>query len=274
MYPHCLGRRRAHHVALLIAAIAASVIAMPALAQDTAPDDAPAAEPEPAPAKPRPKRVPPKPRPAEAKPAEAKPADTKPGERKAADTKPAEGATPDARAAEAKGADAKPPSDGTLLVPAAAPASAPWPNGASSVSESYGDWTMTCNREGTRTACAVLQSQGDRRTGKRQFSIELRTPRDGRAEGMILMPFGMQIEPGVTFKIDERVLGKGAPYTSCVTDGCLVPISLPTIATDTLQTGQMLSVSAVKPDAKEQTVISVPLAGFAAAFTRAIALGG
>ena len=168
---------------------------------------------------------------------------------------------------------AKPGGDGTLLEPAASDAKADWPNGARSVSESYGDWSMNCTRENEQIDCVVIQSQGDRRTGRRQFSVELRVPSNDRAEGLILMPFGLQIEPGVTFKLDDRALGKGAPYSYCVSDGCLVPISLPTLATDTMKTAQSLTISATKPDAKEPTVITVPLAGFAAAFARASAFG-
>ncbi|MBB2960996.1 invasion associated locus B family protein [Methylobacterium sp. R2-1] len=162
---------------------------------------------------------------------------------------------------------------GTVLEPAAATGPAQWPAGASSVSESYGDWTMTCNRAEARTDCVIIQSQGDRRTGKRLFSIELRPPKDGKSEGLILMPFGLQIEPGVSFKLDDRQLGKGAPFSFCVSDGCLVPISLPTLATDAMRTATSLTISATKPDAKEPTIITVPLSGFAAAFARASAFG-
>lgn len=218
-------------------------------AQDSAPAEAPAAKPKPRP-KPKPKPKPPE--------AETKPSETKPSETKTDDAKPAE---------------TKTGHDGTLLEPGAADGTSAWPNGARSVSESYGDWTMNCSREGAETDCVVIQSQGDRRTGRRQFSVELRVPKDGRAEGLILMPFGLQIESGVTFKLDDRSLGKGAPYSYCIADGCLVPISLPTVATDAMKTAQSLTVSAMKPDAKEPTVITAPLSGFAAAFARSIALG-
>ena len=233
----------------------------PAFAQQEAPaQEAPAEE---APAKPKPKPRPkpaPKPKPAEPKAAEKAPEAEKPAE------KPAEAKS-----------DAKPdskPNDATVLEPAAPAAPAVWPNGARSVSEAYGDWTMNCVKEGSGIDCVIIQSQGDRRTGKRQFSVELHPPKDGRAEGLILMPFGLEIEPGVSFKLDDRALGKGAPYSYCVADGCLVPISLPTLATDAMKTAQNLTVSAMKKDAKEPTVITVPLSGFAAAFSRAIAFGG
>lgn len=228
--------------ALLLAGLTVGLWSGPPLAQaqDGAPDAAEAAPEEAPKPKPKPRRPPPKPKPAE----EAK------------DTKEPAAA------------------GGTVLEPAVAPSGpAQWPAGARSVSESYGDWTMNCTREENRTDCVIIQSQGDRRTGKRLFSVELKVPKDGRTEGLILMPFGLQIEPGVTFKLDDRGLGKGAPFSYCIADGCLVPISLPTLATDAMKTAQNLTVTAAKPDTKEPTVITVPLSGFAAAFARSIAFG-
>jgi invasion protein IalB len=146
-----------------------------------------------------------------------------------------------------------------------------WPEGASALSESYGSWTVTCTRAEEKPVCLVTQAQGNARTGKREFVIEIKVPNEGRAEGMILMPFGYVIEPGISFKLDETVLGKGAPYLSCSLEGCLVPISLPTLATDTMKTAKTLSVIGQKQDAKEPTTIPVPLDGFGRAFTRAIA---
>lgn len=161
---------------------------------------------------------------------------------------------------------------------AAPPASALWPTGATSVSESYGDWTMTCVRPSEKVACVVAQSQGDSKTGRRKFGVELKPPRDGHAEGIVVMPFGLAIEPGITFKLDDQALGKGAPYSSCTSEGCLVPISLPTVATDAMRTAKMLTVigqkAAGSAGAGEPAPITVPLVGFAQAFERALALGG
>ncbi|GJD93022.1 invasion associated locus B family protein [Methylobacterium iners] len=159
--------------------------------------------------------------------------------------------------------------------PAPAPpaAAAIWPAGASTVSETYADWTMNCSRDEARAACVVMQAQGNARSGRREFALELKTPVEGRADGVILMPFGFDIEPGVTFKLDDATLGKGAPYMTCSAEGCLVPISLPTLATDTMMTAKTLTIFATKPDAKEPTAITVSLGGFASAFARAIALG-
>ncbi|TNC09666.1 invasion associated locus B family protein [Methylobacterium terricola] len=142
-----------------------------------------------------------------------------------------------------------------------------WPNGASAVSEVYGDWTISCTRENEKRQCQLSQAQGVAQTGQRRFSIELNAPQDGRSNGLMLMPLGLSIDPGVTFKLDDATLGKGAPYTSCVQAGCIVPISFPTVATDAMKTAVNLRVTGTKPNGEAET-ITVPLAGFAAALAR------
>ena len=154
------------------------------------------------------------------------------------------------------------------------------PSGATTVSESYGDWTMTCVRPAEKVACAVVQSQGNAKTGQRQFGIELKAPHDGHADGTVIMPFGLAIEPGITFKLDDQTLGKGAPYTSCTGEGCLVAISFPTLATDAMRNAKVLTVTGTKATGSagsstgSPAAVTVPLAGFAQALDRAVALGG
>lgn len=218
----------------LLASLLLALPIRPVLAQDAEPE-APATEETAQKARPKPKPKPPAPKPA----AKAAPA-------------PAPAATP----------------------AAATPAAAAWPVGASSISESYGDWTMSCIRPTDKAQCVVVQSQGDSKTGRRRFGIELQAPRDGRSEGTVLMPFGLAIEPGVAFKLDEQALGKGAPYISCSGEGCLVAISFPTLAIDGMRTAKALTVTGQKSGASEPAVITVPLEGFPQAIARAAALSG
>lgn len=172
---------------------------------------------------------------------------------------------------------AKPrPAPAVKSAPAAKPAPvALWPAGASSISEVYGDWTVVCAREGTGPAtCTLMQAQGSKTDGRRSFAIELRTPTEGRAAGLILMPLGLNIEGGVQFKLDEAVLGQGAPFLSCSQEGCMVPVSFPTLATDAMKSAKALTVTATRPDAKDPLVVTVPLGGFGPALSRAVALAG
>lgn len=201
---------------------------------------------------------------------------------RAQDADPAAESPPAAGSAAAPKARPKPkpapkPAAKPAPTPAAATPAAPvavWPTGATTVSESYGDWTVSCVRPEAKVTCIVVQSQGDSKTGRRQFGFELSVPKDGRSEGVILMPFGMAIEPGVTFKLDEQALGKGAPYSTCTSDGCLVPISFPTLATDGMRNAKSLAIAAQKSGNNEPATIVVPLVGFPQAFDRAVALSG
>lgn len=193
----------------------------------------------------------------------------------AGDTAPStESATP--QKSKPKPKPAPKPAAKAAPAPVASPAAhaSAWPTGATSVSESYGDWTVSCVRPEARTNCIVVQSQGDSKTGQRKFGFELSVPKDGRAEGVILMPFGMAIEPGVSFKLDEQALGKGAPYSTCTGDGCLVPISFPTLAIDGMRTAKALTITGQKSGNNEPATIVVPLVGFPQAFDRAVALSG
>ncbi|MGF3022349.1 invasion associated locus B family protein [Methylobacterium aquaticum] len=195
---------------------------------------------------------------------EAEPA----GEAPAAEPAPAHKAAPKPRRPAPKPAPAPAPAPKAEAAPAAVAApTGSWPNGASAVSEVYGDWTISCTRENDKRQCQLSQAQGVAQTGQRRFSIELNAPQDGRSNGLLLMPLGLSIEPGVTFKLDDATLGKGAPYTACVQAGCIVPISFPTVATDAMKTAVNLRVTGTKPNGEAET-ITVPLAGFAAALAR------
>jgi len=159
---------------------------------------------------------------------------------------------------------------GTSLAPPPAPL---FPNGASSITETFGDWTVDCRAADGRKLCLLSQSQGDNRSGQRLFAIELRGPREGRSEGTILMPFGLRLENGAILKLDDKDLGQGVRFATCVPAGCLLPVSFPTVATDALKTGQKLTVAALSLSSGEAVSFNVSLNGFAAAFARTAQLG-
>jgi len=142
------------------------------------------------------------------------------------------------------------------------------PNGASAINETYGDWTVDCRIANGQRLCVLLQSQGNSQTGQRVFAIELRTPKDGRAEGTILMPFGMKLENGAVLRLDDKNLGQGLRFSTCLAQGCLLPISFPTVATDAMKTGKALTVAALNLSNNEPVSFNVSLTGFAAAFDR------
>lgn len=191
----------------------------------------------------------------------------------AAPAAPAPASRPAARPAAPARPAAKP------AAPAPAPAAAPTvaqpaqqaatlPNGASAINEAYGDWTVDCRILNGQRLCVLSQSQGNSQTGQRVFAIELRTPKDGRAEGTILVPFGMKLDNGAVLRLDDKDLGQGLRFSTCLAQGCLLPISFPAVATNAMKTGKTLTVAALNLSTSEPVSFNVSLSGFAAAFDR------
>lgn len=158
--------------------------------------------------------------------------------------------------------------DSSTAAPTTSRPTATLPNGATSINETYGDWTVNCSIVEGAKACVFSQAQGDSQSGQRTFAIELRPPADGRTEGMLLMPFGLKLADGVRLKIDDQNLGQGAQYSICVPQGCLVPVSFPTVATDAMKRGTTLTVTATNPNGDQPVDLAVSLAGFTAAMNR------
>lgn len=142
------------------------------------------------------------------------------------------------------------------------------PNGASSINETYGDWTVDCRIVDRQKRCLLSQAQGNKETGQRVFAIELRPPAGGKTEGTVLMPFGLNLDAGAVLKLDDKDLGKGLRFSTCVPQGCLLPVSFPTVATDVLRKGTKLVIASLNLSSNEAVAFNVSLNGFAAALAR------
>jgi invasion protein IalB len=153
-----------------------------------------------------------------------------------------------------------------------APSAATLPNGASSINESYGDWTVDCRIVDRQKQCALAQAQSNKDTGQRVFAIELRPPADGKTEGVILMPFGLNLDAGAILKLDDKDLGKGLRFSTCGPQGCLLPVNFPTVATDAMRKATKLTVASLNLSSGEAVTFNVSLNGFAAALDRLVQL--
>jgi invasion protein IalB len=153
------------------------------------------------------------------------------------------------------------------------PATATLPNGASAINEIFGDWTVDCRLSDGQKACVLSQAQGNSQNNQRVFAIELRTPRDGKTEGAILMPFGLRLENGAVLRLDDKDLGQGLRFSTCVPAGCLLPVSFPTVATDAMKAGKTLTAAALNLSSGEPVAFNISLNGFSAALARITQLG-
>jgi len=145
------------------------------------------------------------------------------------------------------------------------------PKGASAISETYGDWIVKCLLDGGARLCTLGQTQTSKETNQQVFAIEL-LARDGKAEGNMLMPFGLKLDAGAAVKLDGKDLEQ-TRFSTCTAQGCLLPLSFPKAVTDTMSKAKTLTVAAQNINTGQAVVFNIPLNGFAAALERTIQLG-
>jgi invasion protein IalB len=156
---------------------------------------------------------------------------------------------------------------------AAATPAAQLPNGASSVNETYSDWTVDCRLVDGHKQCLLVQAQGNNQTRQRVFEIELQTPRDGKTEGTILMPFGLKLESGGVLTLDDKDFGPGLRFSTCMPQGCMMPVSFTAASVDAMKKGKTLTVASLNLNSGEVVAFKISLEGFAPAIARIVELG-
>ena len=146
------------------------------------------------------------------------------------------------------------------------------PRGATAISETYGDWIVKClvDNNGTRL-CTLGQTLLSKETSQQVFAIEL-LARDGKAEGNMLVPFGLKLDAGASLKLDGKDLEQ-ARFSTCTAQGCLLPVSFSAGVTDTMSKATTLTVTMQNIGNGQAVVFNVPLDGFATALERTIQLG-
>lgn len=144
------------------------------------------------------------------------------------------------------------------------------PGGASSLNETYKDWRVACVQQGTAKRCVLSQVQAQQ-NGQRVLAIELNTPGGKLISGTLVLPFGLALDSGVTFQIDEKPEMQPVRFRTCMPGGCLVSIAFdaPTLAA--LRAGTALKINAVA-DGGAAAPFSISLQGFATALDRVAAL--
>ncbi len=154
----------------------------------------------------------------------------------------------------------------SLPIPAfAQEAGSTLPGGASSLQETYQDWSLGC--QGTPTiACAISQQQ-TQQNGQRILAIELRNGEDDAVSGNLVLPFGLQLETGATLQIDDGPQREPLRFFTCLPAGCLVPVSFDAKTVAALRIGTALRVKVQGMDRKD-VALSISLKGLAPALDR------
>lgn len=146
------------------------------------------------------------------------------------------------------------------------------PDGANSLNETYQDWRIACVSDGENDRCSMLQNQVSKDSGQRVMSIELTAPSADSLQGIILMPFGLALANGVTISIDDASSGAKFGFSTCVPQGCIVPVQMNADMIENLKGGGTLKINGTVLDSGEAISISSSLNGFTAAYNRLNAL--
>jgi invasion protein IalB len=146
------------------------------------------------------------------------------------------------------------------------------PNGASSVTETYGNWSVDCRVADGQKQCRLFQILRNSQANQWLFEVEFLILRDGKMEGTIVLPFGLKLNSGAVLKLDDQYLGQGLRFLTCVPAGCLLPVSFSMTGIDAMKNGKILTVASRNLN-DEIRAFKVSLDGFAAASARIIELG-
>lgn len=145
------------------------------------------------------------------------------------------------------------------------------PGGASSLRETYDDWIVNCvQRQGKH---CLLQHEQKQQNGQRILAIEVVGGTDGKtATGTLVLPFGLALDAGATLQVDDKPAQAPLRFSTCLSVGCVVPLSFDDAFLAALRAGTTLKMMVKAADADKPVSFSVPLKGFSAAFDRVTAL--
>jgi invasion protein IalB len=147
----------------------------------------------------------------------------------------------------------------------------PLPGGANSLQEMHGDWRVTCADQNGKKVCALSQQQTDKDSHQLLLAVELNAPAIDKAEGTLILPFGLALERPVTLQIDDAAAGPTLRFRTCLPVGCLVSLAFDPKTVALLRKGTTLTVNATA-DGGQGAAFKISLNGFASALDRTFAL--
>jgi invasion protein IalB len=156
-----------------------------------------------------------------------------------------------------------------LALPAMAQQAMTLPGGASALTETHGDWTVRCQvrQPESRIGCLVQQEQVDSQSRQRLLAVEL-VPGSSGALGTLILPFGLDLDKGVSLAIDDGQPSPNFRFRTCLPQGCLVPLNFTPEQVPALTGGKALKVAATA-DGGAATPFTISLNGLTSALARA-----
>ncbi|MCJ9669945.1 MULTISPECIES: invasion associated locus B family protein [unclassified Neorhizobium] len=145
---------------------------------------------------------------------------------------------------------------------------APLPGGASSLVETYDDWSVVCQMQANAPSCLVRQVQTNNQTKQTVLAVEIGKSADGKFRGTLVLPLGLALPQGAQLKIDDAALGNTLPFSTCLPQGCVVPLAFEADTIAKLRAGKALNVTVSAASPAQPLALAVSLKGLAGALNR------
>lgn len=156
-------------------------------------------------------------------------------------------------------------------VPAAPAAPQTLPGGATQVQETFGDWRVTCAQPNGTKLCVLTQQLSDKASGQRMLGVELKAVTPDKAEGSLVLPFGLAVDKPITMQIDDAGATISTHVRTCLPVGCVASLSFDAATIAALRKGTALNVKAVA-DGGADASFKLSLTGFGGGLDRTAAL--
>lgn len=141
------------------------------------------------------------------------------------------------------------------------------PNGATSISEVYGAWTVQCRIIRNEKICTFNQVLTNQATEQVGFAIDL-LPSEGSVLGHVLLPLGIRLADGLVLQVDTHDPASKLQFTHCVATGCIAAVQFNDANIKALEAGTRLAARVTVETSGLPLTFQISLAGFGAALAR------
>lgn len=152
-------------------------------------------------------------------------------------------------------------------------AAATLPNGASSLTETYGLWRVHCGLQDGKKICSMSRQEVNDQN-RIVVAAEIKLDANGTVSGDLLVPFGLLVSKPVHLRVDDGKTVIESAIRSCYPGGCLVPIAFDKNFIAALRSGKQLNLAMTLAVPGEPALndLFIQLGGFSNALNRLAAL--
>lgn len=137
-----------------------------------------------------------------------------------------------------------------------------------SVNETHGDWIVLCSEQDKSQTCLMTQQQRKTDTNQLVIAAEISAGENNQARGTLVLPFGLGLEAGMTFQVDNGPVSKPARFSTCVPAGCIVQVLFDAPTLESLRAGSTVKLVTKAHETGQDVILGLSLKGFATALDR------